>query len=221
MGACYDLGKTYKISPSTSSQPGLGVFSELRTEVLNTNVRRTRRSKKMLEVYHRGRTCWHINIGGGVSIERILQVMRLDYVGAARNDERIQQLIKCGEGQTEFVKVGRQYIKPEFKGTYTYGDIVDNLLGYYKHSDLSYEVGLRWFITDSCGQMLDHGNRTIVCFQPNDPLVISGKPHALHFKDGLDCPEMWLRPYDLQAPFPREYDFLWAHKVGYGSPFVR
>ena len=164
-----------------------------------------------IETYRGG---YNITIGGGITTERIMQVLRLTYLGGIKADERISKLITCGGGPTEFMSVERSHVKIDASHRITFADILKE----DRHSALTYEVALRWLITAPNEHFHRQSHRDIIVFSPA-PLIIDGKPHGMFLREGPDSPMIHFFPIWLTCKFPLECDFLEAHRIGYGNPF--
>lgn len=166
---------------------------------------------RLVENYGNG---WTITIGGGVSTERILQILRIQWLGGIKKSDGFAEAIKCGDGPLEFVRVWRRTMKDGNPKGITIGDLQKEM----KYSPMSNEVALRWLITDPGGVFLNTGHREILVVTP-EPLMIRGQMHALFFRSGGDGPVLSIWEISPNCKFPIEYDYLTADEIGYGTPF--
>lgn len=157
---------------------------------------------------------WTITIGGGVSTERILQILRIQWLGGIRKTDGFAEQIKCGEGPLEFVTVYRESVEIGNPKGITIGDLQKEM----KNSPMSNEVALRWLIIDPGGIFLNKGQKEILVVTP-EPLMINGKMHALFLRAGDEGPILCVWEISPDCKFPTQYDYLTARDIGYGTPF--
>ena len=95
--------------------------------------------------------------------------------------------------------------------TATVGDILEELKDDHPFEKVSYEIGLRWFITNP-GEHLRTQQETIMILPP-EPLVLNGKSQALLFEAGAEAPVVLLESVDLDQPFPKGWEWLTAMEL--------
>lgn len=82
---------------------------------------------------------------------------------------------------------------------------------------MSYECGLRWFLTNPSALHHD-GVREWqkirqVAVIPPEPLVLAEKPQALVFFQGPEGPYLTLRGFNPEEPLPNYWDILGGHEL--------
>jgi hypothetical protein len=153
-------------------------------------------------------------IGGGISTAQIVQTLRILYSGGAYVDKRILELITCGEGTSRFMHCHRHRLMEKSEKT-SARDIHDSIrrVGMRKPDDITYEVGLRWFLTHTTGH-ISPARPIKVAVLPPEPLLIDKKPQVLAISAGTDGPRLNLCDVNLEddSVWPG-WDFLTASEI--------
>ena len=146
-----------------------------------------------------------VAVGGDVSAERIVRVLRVLYMGGVKSFGFTSDQIPC-EGTVKFYQCQRRRFKP---GRRPRASEVIELL---RHDDVTYEVGLRWFLTNPT-EHLHGGNRPPIYVLSRCPIVKDGFPQALTFRAGGDAPYIRLDRIDPEKDFPGDGDILTAYEI--------
>lgn len=154
-------------------------------------------------------------VGGGVTTDQILQILRILYMGGVKCDSKVAQHIVSGEGPTRFLQCHRFRIKPEAAATTLGRNVLECLRE--GRDEITYEAGLRWFL-NSPGEHMHHGEQSRrIAILPPEPLFVDDKAQVILFYPGGDGPCVYLVGVDLEKPWP-DWDFVMARAIA-SSPY--